>query len=928
MSESDFFLYLITIGAGTIVFPITILGIVVPVTYNIIAGISERYKSVVISNLFFEEKFNYYIRFFLFLCLFLIISLFVLMFLFYYFLLSWLKFIISAILLVILVGSFILIYQFFKLFKNYSLNIDYIFDKLFNEAKEITNINIEDKENKEKNEKTIEQIKNRYIKALEGIGDVLVVEVKEKRNFEKVKGILDKIREEIVKDLLSKPKLLKKIAFTENYIEDNKKNIFVTEFILRNKPKTYLSPLLAPFNQIERTIKTALESGNYEISKFSLYNLYYLLSDFSESEDYELFVKIILDLNNKIIIEVIQKQNTLIDKSFEWYPNIVFCKFGNSFNLSFLGVFSAKLIELIRFVISVGQENLFEGMVDSLFGREHVSDRSIEIWEYSRLYQRERKKVTDLSKQLCDLIPTIYTQDALNGWLKLFDELKKIIENNIDEKTKEEAKKIERDIKEFVESKYKYNTLLVIAFWTGAYCISGAYCIYRTRYDFVKTIIHECLKQLSPITYDSISQTINEILMTYNNMDIFGFATLFSFDEPQAEEGFYDRYFLLLLAQVLQKRKKYDIKNNMEEDIEKIILRNYKLPPLQIQDLDKIKGKMEILTKCLGDAQYIDNFKNLCKQVEINDVDVEILKKLVDKIYQDADEQIDTLNKEGKISKSKVEEFANDVMKSFNNNAMIRNIFKHLKLYETSEREKEREKESETEKEHTYIPYINRIDDKAAFFDDWYASYPNWGEHYGIEIATQENNTIILEIIKQCKHSKTSDFLSIIPNKDFDNYILLATPRALWELTEQTKGFVLKPSIKEEQKDKDCKELKGWFILDDKKLEVFGIPELFWNRDMILLINKSTIGEFIQISPKTEENGEFIKDIFVMNIRSLSEHTDIIDELIKSSPEWLIKEGDTPEQQREFLMKKVQVIIKEKVYFKVPENFEGYIINL
>ncbi|GEM_PF-3762120 len=607
----------------------------------------------------------------------------------------------------------------------------------------------------------------------------------------------------------------------------------------------------------------------------------------------------------------------MIFKSFEWYTNIVFCKLGNSFNLSFLGVFNANLIELIRFVISVGQENLFEKMVKSLFGEEHVFYSTSKIDDYLSLYQgkEEKNKARDLHSKLCDLIPTIYAQDALNGWLKLFDELKEIIENNIDEKTREEAKKIEKDIKEFVESKYKYNNLLVIAFWTGAYCI------YRTRYDFVKTIIHERLKQLFPIPYKSIPQTLNEILMTYNNTDIFGFATLFSFDEPQAEEGYYDRYLLLLLTQILPKRKKYDIGDNIKKvEIGKITFDNYKLPPLKIQDLGKIKGKMEILTKCLGDAQYIENFKNLCKQVEINDVDIEILKEFLSKIYQNANEQIDTLNKEGKISESKVEEFANDVMKCFNNNAMIRNIFKHLKLYDTSE--------SETEKEHTYIPYINRIDDKAAFFDDWYASYPNWGEHYGIEIATQENNTIILEIIKQCKNSKTSDFLSIIPNKDFDNYILLATPRALWELAEQTKGFVLKPSIKEEQKDKDCKELKGWFSLDDKKLEVFEIPKLFWKRDMILLINKSTIGRFIQISPKIEENGEFIKDIFVMNIRSLSEHTDIIDELIELSPEWLKKEGDTAEQQREFLMKKVQVIIKGKVYFKVPENLEGYIINL
>ncbi|HOV32109.1 MAG TPA: hypothetical protein PLX23_01940 [Candidatus Hydrogenedens sp.] len=229
-------------------------------------------------------------------CLFLIISLFVLMFLFYYFLLSWLKFIISAILLAILVGSFILIYQFLKIVKLYSINRDYVLDELFKKAEIVFTI-----EEKTDNN-SLEQIKNKYEEALEGIGDILEYETKIKKKFISVKDVLSRIRDlnkDIIKNLGENPKVFEKFAFTKDYFEDNKKSKFVTKFILRNIPKTYLSPLLAPFNQIERTLITALESGNYEISKSSLSYLYYLLLNFSELKDHELFVEIILGVRGR-----------------------------------------------------------------------------------------------------------------------------------------------------------------------------------------------------------------------------------------------------------------------------------------------------------------------------------------------------------------------------------------------------------------------------------------------------------------------------------------------------------------------------------------------------------------------------------------------------------------------------------------------------
>jgi hypothetical protein len=99
---------------------------------------------------------------------------------------------------------------------------------------------------------------------------------------------------------------------------------------------------------------------------------------------------------------------------------IVFCKFGNSFNLSFLGVFNAKLIKLIKFVVSEEQENLFASMVYLLFGIEPVFGSSDKIWGYFWLYKGERDKVRDLHLKLRNSIPNIYTPDSLNSWLKLF----------------------------------------------------------------------------------------------------------------------------------------------------------------------------------------------------------------------------------------------------------------------------------------------------------------------------------------------------------------------------------------------------------------------------------------------------------------------------------------------------------------------------
>jgi hypothetical protein len=115
--------------------------------------------------------------------------------------------------------------------------------------------------------------------------------------------------------------------------------------------------------------------------------------------------------------------------------------------------------------------------------------------------------------------------------------------------------------------------------------------------------------------------------------------------------------------------------------------------------------------------------------------------------------------------------------------------------------------------------------------------------------------------------------------------------------------------------------------------EIQLIP-IFWishgkANGSILILDKSKLGNLVQFSPLSEKDDQrFLKDIFFMDIRPLSEREDLIKKLINEQPEWLVKKHKEIEQQKQYLHELAVINIYESFEYSKAEDFRGYIFAL
>ena len=274
--------------------------------------------------------------------------------------------------------------------------------------------------------------------------------------------------------------------------------------------------------------------------------------------------------------------------------------------------------------------------------------------------------------------------------------------------------------------------------------------------------------------------------------------------------------------------------------------------------------------------------------------------------------------KEKNISLDKVNKFKEDVIKGFNEAVILRDIFKHYKLYENRIKEKYNGKLERFG--------LNNVDDKAVFFDEWYTQYLDWGIEYGRNIASSEDLDIIEKIANNCKETKEKDIDKIL-NKfnNLSNIIIFVINLDLFDFFKDLRNFIFKWSKNSPQFD--IKGFAGWYIFKEKYIPVFEIFQDRINKQMLVL-NKVKWGKLIQISPLNKgESKDLMKDIFYMNIRSFSEIPELMDNFIKDPPDWLKKIEDE-KKQREHLQEKVSIQIYESFRYNKDREFQGYLLNI
>jgi hypothetical protein len=764
----------------------------------------------------------------------------------------------------------------------------------------------------------------RFIQSLEGIGDILVFETKRRNRNKIVIQSLKRI-ENIIKDFFAiqkdYPDKFERLLLAQEFFELYKKDEKEAKFRLAFDPAKYLISFSTAINQILRIHEAAIETKNDEISRFAIYYLNWILAEVAHTPKNDLFVEQLLKyLTEATRLAIKNQDRSMYAASIHWYIDIVFNKLGQKdggFDLSYLELFDNYFFSSVKYIISENQTSLFNALVSSLVDGVLIPNYyGGEVWNYGYLVlNKDLQKYKqldlkyDITKRIEELINSendLYTKEKLESWLKKFDELKAIIEPNLDEEQRKEAQKIEKKIREFAITKFKYQNLLEIIF------AIGAYCLFKQRYGYIKYLWE--YKQppdsdASWVGHDITPQTLEGVIQFYFRKGLF--ERKFNFWEGHhGSEIYYKQYFLLLLARILQGISA-DIKGRYLQ------IENFKLPNLPIYRLSDIEYSIDDFVKLTVELKQNTN---MLAEIgfDTTKLDETFDAKLVPflkKIKEEANNQISEKHKSGNISQKRVEEFKKKVLKSFYDSANLRDIFiKYFKAYEDKTKEKILGKKERFG--------ISIVDDKASFFDEWYVDYFGWGEAYGIDLASGENSHLLDEIAKDCQEVSRDDFEATLSKfKNPKDIVIFATNISSWQVFENFKKF--KPKWYRDVEQLEVKGFGGWYDFNGQLIPIF---ETYHHKieKQVLILNKNKIGKLIQLSPLNEgEDENLVKDIFYINVQAFSENNDLMEQFIKNPPEWLKMIGDQ-QKQREHLQKCVLIHIFERFEYNKPKDFEGY----
>ena len=331
------------------------------------------------------------------------------------------------------------------------------------------------------------------------------------------------------------------------------------------------------------------------------------------------------------------------------------------------------------------------------------------------------------------------------------------------------------------------------------------------------------------------------------------------------------------------------------------------------RDLAYLADGSRDLIKVLDDIKANpDRWKFVLTDNAINKVDS--FKNLLLRAKEAQEREEVRIKRKNNISQNKVREFEAGVLTGFYDAVSLRDIFRSYGLVEN--------KLNETKRNVKERFGINRVDDKAAFFEDWYVHFGDWGNNYGRDLAAGENSYLLDEIAEKCQEIARKDFETTLSKfAKPEDIIIFATNVALWRFFDDSKNF--KPKWHTDIKQLNVKGFGGRYDFKGQLIPIFETYHRTIEKQ-ILILNKNKLGQLIQLSPLNEgEDKNSIKDIFYLNVQAFSEHEGLMNQFIEKPPEWLKKTGNKQEQQ-EYLQELVWIKIFERFEYNKSKDFEGY----
>lgn len=239
------------------------------------------------------------------------------------------------------------------------------------------------------------------------------------------------------------------------------------------------------------------------------------------------------------------------------------------------------------------------------------------------------------------------------------------------------------------------------------------------------------------------------------------------------------------------------------------------------------------------------------------------------------------------ISPIKVKQFKDGVLSSFKDREKLTSIFKFYDCYKNNSQKP---------------PYsnmvrrlgVNTVDDKAAFFESWFVHYGDYGESYGINLASGIDSEILSKMIERASVLDFYELDSYLDSFGSVKDIIIITTDVQTELIFNDTGRFTPhwhPDI-QKVKEQDIAGFYGYYKHREKSIPVFEVFEPGY-ASQLLVINTTKFATYVQDPPIDKgESFDKVKDILYIDVATFSESAELLEELIKSPPEWLKKIGD------------------------------------
>ena len=567
-----------------------------------------------------------------------------------------------------------------------------------------------------------------------------------------------------------------------------------------------------------------------------------------------------------------------------------------------------RLRENLFLIVREGGEETNQELFRFLFHYSPIGSAGLgkdlsPLWEIRLSLENPLGKLANELEVLEERGKWLLTMAELESWESQFEKSWKAPELVVIESVEQ----IKQKILDFAFNSITFNTFLFLMMEFGAYCL------FQKRYDLVRGLWEYKQPPDASATWcghDLIPSSVDEILRLYWGFSEDRDRHALPIEGHHSLTPYFRRYSVLLLARTLADKMPGRGSPTGSAPFSLKCFGSGELfsAKLYVNELvgfsRSLSGEKELLDS-LGFPE--DSRESLLK---------EKVPQAIESFKKRCQDEIDGRIIKDEIDIEKVNQFKEDFLKSFNDMAVLRNVFKKHDAFE------DLASQDATDGEGSFG--IFQLDDKEMFLNETIVDYSGITRGYAEGMANGENadiikrlqmQSVILDLPKQI--SPFEAFLKTLEKyEDMSGVYVIASID--WKRLFRRKGIY---EYQEGDGSGERNNIDGFVLFNGYKVNcIVPRPSQMPDRETCLVMDMKHVGKLLALNPEPTDKMQDIgspevKDGFFFDICALSDSPTIRKKILSNPPEWLQKKGDK-ETQEAYLNTRVRIVIQEKFDFK------------